>query len=173
MLQVEGPVLWAHFERVWSVREAHLVTSSMPSKYCFLLKCCGAASCHHPRCKDGKSDFKCFENGPSIDDALPIPVVNREPCSRNCNNCFGHYVQEISLHHNKVPSDIPSVLLTQEFEADCVLNVDRCTALAEQSLLSPFQVSIFWNHLTEVRENRQRGAAKAKITRAKKAAAKI
>ncbi len=171
-LRENQPKLWNYFARIWKVRNDHWVDSPLPPKYFFLLKCCGNTTCIHPLCQRSEiKDFTWYKDGPSIENALPIPVISTLQCDK-CDNCDGHYVRDITLRQEINAADVPSILLTDEFENDEELTVDRRIALASKCILPPGKVSIYWNHLIEVKKNRKRGVEKAKLTRLKNAAAR-
>ena len=48
-LKKSNPAEYKYFEMVWAVRNNH-VDKSLPSKYIFLLRCCGNDHCPHPIC---------------------------------------------------------------------------------------------------------------------------
>ena len=95
-LQKENPEEYSSFERVWSVREQHMV-KNVPSQYVFFLLPC--YKCPHPACQKGKPEQEptWFENGPPIS-YLPFPVPDTkrswgsEGCDRCTGFCSGHYL---------------------------------------------------------------------------------
>ena len=52
LLQRECPELYSTFQRIWKVRNQHLV-QYLPSSYSFFLLCCYQADCTHPVCRSG------------------------------------------------------------------------------------------------------------------------
>ena len=109
-LKKSQPALWRHFEQVWKIREDHLVRSILPEKYFFMLKCCGKSDCAHPLCAKKDVSFNWFKEGPTIDDALPIPVLLEGPCPSKCESCVGHYERAVGLRQNRRPAHVASVL---------------------------------------------------------------
>ena len=47
-LQLENPIMFSHFERIWNIRKRHIV-QGLPSTYVFFWKCCFLPECQHPR----------------------------------------------------------------------------------------------------------------------------
>ena len=66
-LQKEKPALYAYFQKVWDVRQRHMVPG-LPSQYLFLLVCCFSEGCPHPLCQSGQthSEMTWFPGGPSV-----------------------------------------------------------------------------------------------------------
>ena len=65
-LRLEDPAVYANFERVWNVRNNHMVRG-LPG-YIFFLLCCHKRSCPHPRCQAGMpvSPSTWYANGPPL-----------------------------------------------------------------------------------------------------------
>ena len=54
-LKEKNPKEYHYYEKVWKVRHNHM-DRTLPSKYIFLLKCCGEENCPHPLCLKGKDN---------------------------------------------------------------------------------------------------------------------
>ena len=172
-LRKEKPDWMAHFEMIWKIRNDHMVRSSIPSKYLFLLKCCGQAGCIHPLCSGEPLDIKWHKNGPSCL-TLPTPVVDVEPSSDDtpcvrCNEtgCSGHYKKELPTSDD-IPAPIPSVVIANEVDENSNFDASRVKQIAKKCLLPPQTVLFYVNHLLQVKKNRERGIEKSKETRRKK-----
>ena len=76
-LKQEKPAIFSYFQRIWNVRQRHMVTG-LPSQYLFLLICCFSEDCPHPRCQNGQSssEITWFPGGPNITwMPLPVPIL--------------------------------------------------------------------------------------------------
>ena len=175
-LKADHPDWYQYFEKIWKIRNDHIVASSIPTKYCFLLKCCGSAQCLHPSCTGKPLEVNWFAAGPSIGKVLPTPVIelvspDGKSCSRCDKACAGHYKTEIPTKADTV-APIPSVLIAAEVEKDPLFNDQRIKAIARDCIVPPKTVLFYVNHLKQVKHNRARGAVKAAQTKlAKKNAA--
>lgn len=172
-LKKEKPEWVAHFEMIWKLRSAHMVKSSIPSKYLFLLKCCGQAGCIHPLCSGTPLHMTWYKDGPSCS-FLPIPVVDVEPscgdtpCKRcDKTGCHGHYKKTLP-NIDDVAAPIPSVVIANEVAKSIHFDANRVKGIAEKCLLPPQTVQFYINHLMQVKKNRERGVQKSKETRRKK-----
>ena len=60
------PAIYSYFQRIWDVKQRHMVTD-LPPQYLFILVCCFSKDCPHPRCQNGQSsEITWFPDGPSI-----------------------------------------------------------------------------------------------------------
>ena len=174
-LKKEKPALFAHFEKVWMLRDSHMVSSSIPSKYAFVLKCCGSSDCIHPACTGKPIDVKWFDNGPSIGTIMPTPVVEsksgvNEICGKcSKKECAGHYQSSIP-NLNDLHALVPSEFISDEVIANPSFDMERIHRVAEKCILPPSTVQFYVNHLLQVQKNRKRGVEKAKKTRLAKMA---
>ena len=158
-----------HFESVWKLREAHMIQSTIPSKYAFVLKCCGSESCIHPSCTGQSIQVNWFVNGPSIGKILPTPVIELQSpdgctCSKCSKACAGHYKAGIPLDNDTI-APVPSVIIAKEVEKDSTFDTERIVSIARQCLVLPQTVQFYVNHLKQVKLNRARGVIKAQKTR--------
>ena len=96
-LRQSDPEVYSYFDKVWSVRNNHMMTG-LPS-YIFYLLCCYKAGCKHPLCIKGKqpdTPTTWYPGGPQLTQ-LPLPVPDRDRpwgwSSSTCtsNECAGHY----------------------------------------------------------------------------------
>ena len=175
-LHHQDPVLYAHFEVIWTVRKKHMVTG-LPS-YIFYLICCYNSDCPHPRCHSGPPQdvLTWFPGGPPLTH-LPLPLLDPEhpwgnPTCSSCKGfCSGHYTtQLVDVTDNGALTKIaqpPSVTLKQLFSSDnnIVFDEEKVQSAAKEVLLPPEECKIWLQHLQTVVENRRRGARKAAATR--------
>jgi hypothetical protein len=178
-LQYQQPELHTHFQRVWDVRNRHMI-KNLPT-YLFYLKCCFKEDCPHPVCQSGEFvTLRWYSGGPTID-FLPFPFPDpKRPHGGSCDTCksfcCGHYITKLVNITN--PQDVktivmpPSVVLKESFNtkqpAAATEIADICPDLAKRVLLSEDETKIWLNHLESIVQNRKRGAAKAALTRKKK-----
>lgn len=124
-LKREKNHLYAYFERVWHLRECHMV-KDLPLQYAFFLKCCfDQDCCCHLICKSGevKELPKWFPSGPSIA-YLPLPVPDPlrpwggAAFSERKGQCHGHFFKPIEAYESTVSpmSKPPSVLLREAYQ---------------------------------------------------------
>ena len=168
-VKADHPSWYKNFEAVWKLREAHMVSSSIPSKYAFILKCCGSARCIHPSCTGKSIEVVWYKNGPQIGKILPTPVIElRSPdglkCSKCSKVCAGHYKAGIPTDSDTA-APVPSVLIAGEVEKDPNFDAERIVALARKCIVLPQTVQFYVNHLKQVKQNRERGVLKAQKTR--------
>jgi len=77
-LRKDDPELFSGLQKVWDVRNAHLI-HQLPSQYIFYLVCCYKEFCLHPRCQAGRPSepLRWYQGGPLISE-LPYPVPDPE-----------------------------------------------------------------------------------------------
>ena len=100
-LKRKQPVLYQKFEKVWQVRNAHMVDTHIPTKYLFMLRCCGAADCEQPACTGAPLDLRWYPDGPSIN-VLPSPIINVVAMGirvSNVGSCLLHRTKWPPFHH--------------------------------------------------------------------------
>ena len=164
-LKSSQPALWDHFTRVADLQKRHTVLSTIPSKYAFILKCCFQPGCIHPICSKPEHVINWRSSGPSIDDTLPIPVIDESNP--------GHYLKRFTNLHTDRLAPVPSVQLAIELAADEEFDEERVAKIAHECMIKPDTVLMYVNHLKRVRSNILKGVEKAKITRAKNKKKKI
>ena len=186
-LQREEPNLYSYFEKVWMVRNNHIV-KGLPQQYIFFLYCCFTPTCPNPRCQDlvlansaywycGGPLLKCIP--------LPIPDKSRPWGDVNCKQCegfcAGHYLK---------PAEVISILKTSPFENmpyvsppstvlyDFFLSLNgkqptelQVKSIARKVLLPTDSVKMWLAHLDVIKQNRKRGAIRAAATRRAKRSA--
>ena len=176
-LQVSYPEMHSEFDKVWGIRNRHMV-HGLPSQYIFFLRCCYEADCPHPVCQKGKPPAlpHWYSGGPTIDFfPLPVPDPSRPWGNSNCPDCKGicggHFlkpnenlqnIRGATNHMLKPPS-----LVIKEFlqSKDNVYETADIDELARSVLLPAEEVKFWIDHLDTVKENRKRGAQKARLTR--------
>ena len=149
-------------------------------QYIFFLKCCHESDCIHPMCSSQQSSSEArtwFPGGPSLSyTPLPIPDHTRPWGSLDCQVCkgicHGHFLSpENALLSNLSPmSKPPSEILRDAFNqlgAESP-SEDFITEIAQKTLLPKEKVNLWFDHLTEIKRNRKRGAEKAAATRRNK-----
>ena len=174
-LQKENPEEYSSFERVWSVREQHMV-KNVPSQYVFFLLPC--YKCPHPACQKGKPEQEptWFENGPPISYLpFPVPDTKRSWGSEGCDHCTGfcsgHYLkpEEAYLQHSQCVSEPPSqILLKLHKSVERSVPEETVLAKAKKVQLPMSEVKFWLQHLDTIQENRKKGAQKALETRWKR-----
>jgi hypothetical protein len=96
---------------------------------------------------------------------VPVPIKSLEKCS--CvGNCPGHYQKDSSI--DAVPAPVPSEYLAAQFAINDKADMPRIISMSKDCLLKAEDVKFFWDHMTNIKRNRQRGVEKAKKTRASK-----
>ena len=99
LVKHEHPELYSNFEKVWALRQRHMV-KNVPSQYIFFLVCCLELYCLHPICKSQNVTQlpTWYSGGPSISCIpLPIPDPNhpwgRADCDQCRGICSGHFLK--------------------------------------------------------------------------------
>ena len=171
-LKHDKPKLWKYFEKIWLLRENHLVKTPIPSNLAFVLYCCGNRKCPHPLCREENVVARWHPSGPLIKDVMPIPEVDVAPstsdCSRCGKRCDGHYKTVPSSVSSVVAAPIPSVEIKKEFEKNENLTEEDFQRIARKCLISAEAARFYAEHLKTVKMNRQKGVIKAQKTRAAK-----
>ena len=176
-LQRDDPELYSSFQKVWDVRNAHLI-HDLPSQYIFYLVYCYKESCLHPFCQAGRppEPLRWYQGGPLIT-GLPYPVPDPErpwgstscPTCDSSAQCFGHYKSVfVDVTDNSVLKKLqqpPSTMLKRYFSNDNGYTVE---CISEKVLLPVEECKIWLEHLKTIVENRKRGAKKAVATRKSK-----
>lgn len=180
-LKLDHPETFTFFERVWSLRNRHMVPN-LPEKYVFFLKCCCQPGCVHPLCQkkvaNPSTDVPTtwYPNGPPVS-FLPLPILDLQRIwgQTNCPDCngycYGHYLKpadDFKDNQNVIatPPSVVSDFFAQNEKK--IWNESEVEQLARKVLLPPREVEFWLQHLLEVHNNRQRGAAKAAETRKKR-----
>ena len=176
-LKKDHPDDYAHFKQIWDVRESHL-RKDLPLKYIFCLSCCYQEGCIHPKCKEGNpsEETSWYPGGPPLS-FIPIPTADPKRCygRQNCDECqglcSGHYlkVEDLWQHVSnggKVQAETPSTIILREFNRHHVIPEEgRLSEIAQEVLLSYEEVKMWFDHLSNIHENRKRGVEKAARTR--------
>ena len=177
-LKDEDPQAYSYISKVWSIRTNHLVKS--PTQYVFHLKCCYKTGCQHPFCVSGSyKELQWFTDGPAVS-YLPYPIKDptRPWGSKDCtecdgqNVCFGHFLKPDAALNSSLPimEKPPSTIIREFFQSHKTPTDSQIEQVAKSALLSPNEVKMWLSHLQLVKENRQRGARKAALTRRQKKA---
>ena len=111
-------------------------------------------------------------------DFFPYPVVDvNRPWGGKCDDCgtkcTGHYVTNITtlleLHKScKAVRSLPPSILIEEAYKNGLDSEEEKVGLARKCCLEVDDISIWLEHLRRRDVSRQKGAEKAKVTRAKK-----
>ena len=174
-MQKEKPAVYSYFQKVWNVRQRHMVPG-LPAQYIFLLVCCFVEGCPHPLCQNQQpTQMSWFPGGPSVR-WIPTPVPDaKRPWGNTCCNscsgfCSGHFLcPEDALKSSYPPmTQPPSHLLKEFFLSHPEPTEELFTSIARKTLLPIDEVKMWLNHLKTVEINRRRGAAKAAETRRRK-----
>ena len=176
-LKHEDPDSYSYISRVWSVRNNHLVKS--PTQYVFHLCCCYKTSCPHPYCISGSyKELTWFSDGPAVS-YLSYPIADpakpwgSKDCPECKDVCFGHFLKPDTAITSSLPAmhKPPSAIILELFQSLKTSPTDsQIEQVAKLALLSPSEVRMWLSHLKLVKENRQRGARKAAMTRRQKRA---
>ncbi len=182
-LKTQNPQRYSYFERVWSIRQRHMV-KNLPSHYIFALHVCYEPHCPHPVCSrsDTNRHLMWYPGGPSITH-VPFPVPASETWgSVDCSKCLekgqatchGHYMgPEETIDHivNRSGSGevrIPPSEVLKDFATRCKdreVNQEDLETLGKEVLLPANEVKIYLDHLHHVQRRRQAGVRKAAETR--------
>ena len=86
-LQAEQPSLYTYFEKVWRLRNNHMV-QGLPAQYIFYLLCsnCKDPDCPHTICPSGRQEVPTwYEHGPTVS-YLPLPIPDTSyPWGSTCS----------------------------------------------------------------------------------------
>lgn len=172
-LRKENPQMFEYCERVWKIRNKHMVNKGLPLQYAFFLVCCRETDCVHPLCKSESELPRWFPDGPSIS-YLPLPdphlCYGNSVCKKCSGTCHGHYLSPSETILSSLPPIFkpPSIVLKEAFDsrADSTSYLE----LGRKTLLPVNEVIIWFEHLNTIRENRRKGAIKAADTRRRKQA---
>ena len=176
-LQRENASLFSHFQKIWDIRNRHMV-KGLPSSYVFFLKCCFDPDCQHPVCQSGPpcSEMCWYPGGPPVSH-LPLPFPDsarpwgNHECSTCTGVCSGHYCNQLvdvtdpaAIQCSAKP---PSLVLKQMFSelGSRPVTDDFIVNAARSVLLTKEETKIWIDHLTTILKNRKRGAAKSAATR--------
>ena len=91
----EDPKLYEYFEKIWNIRNRHMV-KDLPPNYIFMLLPCFEKNCLHVVCKQGEKQWCWYNRGPILS-LLPLPVPDPErPWGGSYKSCqdfsTGHYL---------------------------------------------------------------------------------
>jgi len=181
-LKAEHPAIYEKFERVWTLRENHLVDRELPQKYVFFLACCYQPGCIHPMCSKESQDSEqvWYPGGPHLKYVpIPTPDPDRPYGDQECQDCegvcCGHYLKPDKLwqHANSgeklgKPQPPSEVILAVYREHKCVPSEAIIQQVARNVLLPSEEVKFWFVHLHQTHENRRKGAQKAAQTRREK-----
>lgn len=124
-------------------------------------------------------DARWHESGPSLR-FFPFPVIDPErpwggPCEACPGNlCTGHYVTDVNtlvrLHEQgkAIRALPPSAIISEALSGREALPDDQTVNVAKKCCLSVEDVKCWVDHILNTRENRKRGALRAKETRARR-----
>ena len=97
-LKETKPNDYSYFEKIWDLRNRHMVTG-LPEQYVFFFYLpCYETDCVHPVCQRGRPDVEMtwFEGGPSLPE---IPFSIPDPawpwggeCDKCTSGCYGHFL---------------------------------------------------------------------------------
>ena len=171
------PRLFEHFQKVWQVRNDHMV-HELPTQYIFFLICCYKTGCHHPCCVTGQpaEPVTWYPGGPPISH-LPLPIIDGDrPWGNSCSSCSaskfcsGHYkLQLVDVKNSTVLKQLPKPPSTTLKERFASVNIHQQPSalqqIAQEVLLSQDECQIWLEHLQNIAQNRRRGAQRAAETR--------
>ena len=150
-----------HLQMIWDICNRDLV-HGLPSSCVFFIKCCSQPDCKHPVCKLGQPQetITCFPNGPPISH-LPFPVFDEARP--------GHYTTLMLDTGNEDDKKIikpPSIVIKERFSVlGGLITESSLHSVSNEVILTVEEVSMWFDHLTVICKNRQRGAKKAAETR--------
>lgn len=96
-LKETKPNDYSYFEKIWDLRNRHMV-KGLPEQYVFFLLHCYETDCVHPVCQRGRPDVEMtwFEGGPSLPEIpFPIPDPARPwggECDKCTSGCYGDFL---------------------------------------------------------------------------------
>ena len=141
------PVLYAEFEKVWSVRERHMVTGVL-SQYVSFLRCCYSSDWCHPLCLAGKPVQlpQWYPNGPTIGirSCFSMGSSNCFECGKAI--CYGHYLKPDKSLTNIQKAAVLKLHLHHQTITRLPLE-SEITNLAISVLLSEQDVQFWIEHL--------------------------
>lgn len=159
-LKVDHPEMYQKFERLWALRERHLLNPAFPQKYLFYLVCCYEPGCIHPVCREESKDLEPLWYPDGLDlRFVPIPTPDTDrPFGGQCQDCkglcSGHYLKPDKLWcHFKTsgvlgkpvpPSD---AILAVYREQKSVPTEDVIQETARNVLLPCEEVKFWFEHL--------------------------
>ena len=181
-LKAEHPAIYENFERVWTLRENHLVDRELPQKYVFFLACCYQPGCIHPMCSKESQDSEqvWYSGGPHLKYVpIPTPDPDRPYGDQACQDCegvcCGHYLKPDKLWQRAnsgeelgKPQPPSEVILAIYRAHKCVPSEVIIQQVARNVLLPSEEVKFWFVHLHQTHENRRKGAQKAAQTRREK-----
>ena len=95
------PALFEQLQKVWDVRDRHMV-KGLPQSYVFFLRCCCEPGCLHPKCQSMGSlnGYTWCPGGPPITHLPFVIPDSKRPCGdHSCSECkelcAGHYFTAI------------------------------------------------------------------------------
>ena len=109
--------------------------------------------------------------------ALPLPIIdnsypwNSDSCTK-CEGhtegkCYGHYSETMEENETREYAEVPTTAMEMKFKKDArIWTEEEVHLVAKDLALPPDVVHIYNEHLMKVKNNRIKGAAKAKETRA-------
>lgn len=173
-LKNKHPESFEKINSIWEMMQRH-VFKDVPRKYIFYLTCCYKKHCIHPRCKMGLPEEKptWYPGGPLLS-YLPLPAINperpfgREDCQQCKSTCSGHYLKPGPLHKSvssgasktvKPPSE---VILGKFQKYGKVPSEAIIKETAREVCLTVEEVHMWFQHLSQVQQNRAKGAQKRK-----------
>ena len=175
-LKRERPELYNYFDTVWQLKERHSI-KGLPPQYAFFLVCCFDPSCCHPVCRSEQKHMPPWYSGGPLITHLPLPIPDPDrpwgnvDCTECKENCTGHYLPpKSSIQSQLLPmKKPPSTVLKEKFDQLTLYPPPEslCYEIAKETLLSVSDVTIWFEHLHTIKENRRRGAVKAAETRRK------
>ena len=168
-LKMEHRESYDYFQKIWDLRSRHLVRKDLPVQYLFFLLCCFQPECCHPVCRARENGESVelpswFEGGPRVSYVpVPIPDPDRPWGALDCpdcsGTCTGHFLKPIEALQSSLPPMIqpPSAVLKQEFAKlkDVSPSSTFIEEVAKKVLLSPGEVSMWFEHLQTISENRK------------------
>ena len=180
-LKENDATLYNYFEKIWGVRNRHMV-KNLPQPYVFMLLPCKMKDCPHPKCQPSAKDFDntCFPNGPKLN-YFPVPIADPKrpwggPCEMCSGNCAGHYLNpkdhylHYQAHETKGMMFKPPFLVVSEARMRAEregrsLSSEDIVELAKETLLTEEEVQMWLQHVSDVATRRKEGAKQAAITR--------
>ena len=180
-LEINHPQEVKQMNEIWDLRERHM-RQDVCQKYIFCLTCCYQKNCIHPLCQQGPQSEECkwYPDGPPVS-FIPVPAPDpvrrygRNDCKDCGGQCSGHYRKvddlwqviskgnngDVNIHHEP-----PSKVILEEFNQCHEIPDERTLQkTAEKVLLLRDETEMWFQHLKNVHENRQKGVAKAAETR--------
>lgn len=176
----EDPKLYKYFEKIWNIRNRHMV-KELPPNYAFMLLPCFDKTCPHVVCKQEKKQWCWYDGGPNLS-VLPLPIPDpQRPWGGQCKSCqtfcTGHYlptekvIDLVEKYTIKACPKPPSEIIKASIIDNSDPSEDDVVILAKQCLLSVEETRYLVDHFKIIEKRKELKKAR-KLEEKKRKAAK-